>query len=318
MDGERFFHRRKKMKILEYRKFFFILSLLLAVVFYAITFFYYNGFAKSITFHGGIRITLITPPQKNKEYIDSKLKEIGFKEFTVRLVDVRENKYDIEFGPEVREQIKKEVNDDKKIAEELERKIIPILDINVENIISREIISASYGFNLFKIAVKALFWTIVLITIYITFRFEFSFALGATLALLHDLIITIGFIGAYQIQPSVPVLAAVLTLLGYSINDTIIIFDRIRTKMKDQTDLINISLLNSAIQETFSRTIITSFLTALSLLAILISKAESLIDFSLILVFGIVIGTYSSIFIATPIMYYYERFKLSKIKKTSV
>ncbi len=318
MDRKRLFFWRKQMKILEHRKFFFALSFLFLFTFYGITFFYHRGFAKSITFHGGIRITLKIPAEQNKEYLDNQLKKIGFKEFTVRLVDLRENKYDIEFGPEVREQIKKEVNDDKKIAEELEKKIIPALKIQQDNIISREVISASYGSNLFKISVKALFWTLVLISVYIAFRFEFSFALGATVALLHDLIITIGFIGAYQIQPSVPVLAAILTIIGYSINDTIIIFDRIRSKMKDRTDLININLLNSAIMETFSRTIITSFLTAISLIAILISKAESLIDFSIVLVFGIVLGTYSSIFIASPVMYYYERFKLSKIKKTSV
>lgn len=306
------------MKILEYRKYFFFLSFLLAIVFYAITYGYYKGFARSITFDGGIRITLKMPQDKQKDFIDSKIKELGFKEFTVRLVDLKENKYDIEFGPEVREEIKKQIQDDKKIAEELEKRIIPLLEIKQEDIVSREIISASYGFNLFKISAKALFWTLILITVYVSFRFDFSFALGATVALVHDLIITVGFIGAYQIEPSVPVVAAVLTLLGYSINDTIIIFDRIRSKMKDQTDLINFAFLNSAIQETFSRTIITSFLTMLSLIAIVISKAETLIDFAIILIFGIFIGTYSSIFIATPIMYYYERFKLSRIKKSSI
>lgn len=305
------------MKILEYRKFFFLLSFLLVILFYGVTFGYYKGFAKSITFDGGIRITLKMPQDKQKNYIDSKIKELGFKEFTVRLVDLKENKYDIEFGPDVREEIKKQIQDDKKIAEELEKRIIPLLEIDQESIVSREIISASYGFNLFKISLKALIWALILITIYVTFRFDFSFALGATIALVHDLVITVGFIGVSQIEPSVPVVAAILTLLGYSINDTIIIFDRIRSKMKDQTDLINFSFLNSAIQETFSRTIITSLLTMLSLIAIVISKAETLIDFANILIFGIIIGTYSSIFIATPVMYYYERFKLSRIKKTT-
>lgn len=305
------------MKILEYRKFFFLLSFLLVILFYGVTFGYYKGFAKSITFDGGIRITLKMPQDKQKNYIDSKIKELGFKEFTVRLVDLKENKYDIEFGPDVREEIKKQIQDDKKIAEELEKRIIPLLEIDQESIVSREIISASYGFNLFKISLKALIWALILITVYVTFRFDFSFALGATIALVHDLVITVGFIGVSQIEPSVPVVAAILTLLGYSINDTIIIFDRIRSKMKDQTDLINFSFLNSAIQETFSRTIITSLLTMLSLIAIVISKAETLIDFANILIFGIIIGTYSSIFIATPVMYYYERFKLSRIKKTT-
>lgn len=300
------------MKIMKYKKYFILFSIILAIAFYSITFFYYGGFEKSITFNGGIRITVMMPEGKTKNDVENQIKKAGFPKFTVRLVDVKENKYDIEFGPEVRDQLKERAKDQKTIAEELEQELLPFLEIPPNNIISRDIISASYGFKLFETATMALIWTIILITIYVSFRFDFSFALGATIALLHDLIITIGFIGIARIEPSIPVVAAVLTLLGYSINDTIIIFDRIRSKIRDKIDLTNQSILDSAIVETFSRTIITSFLTMLSLIAIIISKAESLIDFSLILIFGIIIGTYSSIAIATPIMYYYEKFRLKR------
>jgi preprotein translocase subunit SecF len=297
---------------MKYKKYFILFSIILAIAFYSITFFYYGGFEKSITFNGGIRITVMMPEGKTKNDVENQIKKAGFPKFTVRLVDVKENKYDIEFGPEVRDQLKERAKDQKTIAEELEQELLPFLEIPPNNIISRDIISASYGFKLFETATMALIWTIILITIYVSFRFDFSFALGATIALLHDLIITIGFIGIARIEPSIPVVAAVLTLLGYSINDTIIIFDRIRSKIRDKIDLTNQSILDSAIVETFSRTIITSFLTMLSLIAIIISKAESLIDFSLILIFGIIIGTYSSIAIATPIMYYYEKFRLKR------
>lgn len=300
------------MKIMKYKKYFILFSIILAIAFYSITFFYYGGFEKSITFNGGIRITVMMPEGKTKNDVENQIKKAGFPKFTVRLVDIKENKYDIEFGPEVRDQLKERAKDQKTIAEELEQELLPFLEIPQNNIISRDIISASYGFKLFETATMALIWTLILITIYVSFRFDFSFALGATIALLHDLIITIGFIGIARIEPSIPVVAAVLTLLGYSINDTIIIFDRIRSKIRDKNDLTNQSILDSAIVETFSRTIITSFLTMLSLIAIIISKAESLIDFSLILIFGIIIGTYSSIAIATPIMYYYEKFRLKR------
>jgi len=300
------------MKIMKYKKYFILFSIILAIAFYSITFFYYGGFEKSITFNGGIRITVMMPEGKTKNDVENQIKKAGFPKFTVRLVDIKENKYDIEFGPEVRDQLKERAKDQKTIAEELEQELLPFLEIPQNNIISRDIISASYGFKLFETATMALIWTLILITIYVSFRFDFSFALGATIALLHDLIITIGFIGIARIEPSIPVVAAVLTLLGYSINDTIIIFDRIRSKIRDKNDLTNQSILDSAIVETFSRTIITSFLTMLSLIAIIISKAESLIDFSLILIFGIIIGTYSSIAIAIPIMYYYEKFRLKR------
>ncbi|MCS7205846.1 MAG: protein translocase subunit SecF [Leptospiraceae bacterium] len=303
----------KTWKIIENRNTYFFVSIFMGLVFYGVTFSYYGGFKPSITFNGGIRVTIIFPPEQNKEIIESQLKEAGFQEFTVRLVDQKEHKYDIEFGPEVREQLKEKIKEDRTIMEELENILLPYLKIPKENIISREVISASYGMDLFQTALAALFWTLILITIYITFRFDFSFALGGTIALLHDLILTIGFIGITQIEPSIPVVAAVLTLLGYSINDTIIIFDRIRSKIRDKGDLINTTLINEAIRETFSRTIITSFLTMLSLIAIIISNAESLIDFSLILIFGIIIGTYSSIAIACPIMFLYEKFRQHKL-----
>jgi len=304
------------MKIIKYKNFYLAFSLILAISFYLITFLYYGGFEKSITFNGGIRITLIMPEGKTKNDVEDGVKKAGFNKFSVRQVDLKENKYDIEFGPEVRELLKEQAKDERNIAEQLELNLLPYINIPKENIISREIISASYGFNLFETALSALFWTLVLITVYVSFRFDFSFALGATLALVHDLIIAIGFIGVARIEPSIPVVAAILTLLGYSINDTIIIFDRIRKKIRDKNDLSNQSLLDSAIVETFPRTIITSSLTMSSLIAIVISKAESLIDFSLVLLFGIIIGTYSSIAIATPIMYTYEKFRLKRSAAT--
>jgi len=300
------------MKIIQYKNYYIFISFLMVIIFYSITFLYYGGFEKSITFNGGIRITLIVPEGKTKNDLEDGIKKAGFNKFSVRQVDLKENKYDIEFGPEVRELLKEKAKEERTVAEQLEQDLLPYLNIQRENILSREIISASYGFNLFETAISALLWSIILITVYVSFRFDFSFALGATVALLHDLIITIGFIGVARIEPSIPVVAAILTLLGYSINDTIIIFDRIRKKIRDKSDLINVSLLDSAIVETFSRTIITSSLTMLSLIAILISRAESLIDFSLILLFGIVIGTYSSIAIATPVMYMYEKFRLKR------
>ncbi len=297
------------MKIIQYKNFYFSFSFVVALVFFFITFFVYKGFKPSITFNGGIRITVIFPENIEKEKLEEKIKKTGFPKFTLRLVDIKENKYDIEFGPDVREELKKRAKENQSITDVLDEILIPNLEISSDKIVSREVISASYGFKMFENSIFILFWTIILITIYISLRFDFSFALGATVALLHDLIITIGFIGVAQIEPSIPLVAAVLTLLGYSINDTIIIFDRIRVKIKDRNDLVNQKILDSAIIETFSRTLITSFLTMLSLIAILVSNAESLVDFSLVLIFGIVIGTYSSIAIASPIVYIYENFR---------
>jgi preprotein translocase subunit SecF len=143
--------------------------------------------------------------------------------------------------------------------------------------------------------------------LYLSFRFQFKFALGASLALLHDLLFTLAFIGAFQIKPSVPIIAALLTLFGYSINDTIVVFDRIRENMADMKVQHNLkNTINMSINQTLGRTFNTSFSTLISVVAIIIGGATELYDFAIVLVFGIVVGTYSSIFIAAPAVELYE------------
>ena len=170
-------------------------------------------------------------------------------------------------------------------------------------------IAASDGENLSDTARNLLLGTIVVIGLYLTFRFDFPFALGASLALLHDVLMTIGFIGVFQLEPNIPLVAAVLTIIGYSINDTIVIFDRIRENVQDRQQATLGATVDLAITQTLSRTIITSILTFLSVLALLIGGVESLREFALVLGFGIVIGTYSSIFIASPMVQIYEQFR---------
>jgi SecD/SecF fusion protein len=149
--------------------------------------------------------------------------------------------------------------------------------------------------------------------IYVTIRFEFSFAIGAFVALLHDCIIAAGFVVLCGRELSLIHVGAILTIAGYSINDTIIIFDRIRESFQDRRGTL-LEIMNEAINSTLSRTILTSTATLVSVLALAVLGGAALRDFSLVILIGIVVGTYSSIFVASPIVYWWSKGKHSKLR----
>jgi SecD/SecF fusion protein len=144
--------------------------------------------------------------------------------------------------------------------------------------------------------------------LYVTVRFEFSYALGAFVALVHDCIIAIGAVVLLGQELSMIHVGAILTIAGYSINDTIIIFDRIRENMHVARGS-QIDLMNEAINATLSRTILTSAATLVSVLSLAVLGGAALRDFSIVILVGIVVGTYSSIFVASPIVLWFGRFK---------
>ncbi len=170
-------------------------------------------------------------------------------------------------------------------------------------------VGASIGEELKTTAITALVVGILLIVGYITIRFEFKFALAAVLALFHDVIIAVGGIALLGYEVNTPFIAAVLTILGYSINDTIVVFDRIREVLKKKKvdnlgDAINLS-----INQTLTRSINTSFTTFLAILAILLFGGASLQVFITTLLIGVLIGTYSSIFLASPVIFLLDKDK---------
>ena len=137
---------------------------------------------------------------------------------------------------------------------------------------------------------------------YIWIRFEWQFSLGAILALFHDVIVTLGVFSLFSLEINLSIIAAVLTIVGYSMNDTVVIFDRVRENLRKYSDIKIFELTNISINETLSRTIITSATTLLALLAIYFFGGEILKGFSLAMIFGVVFGTYSSIYIANTVL----------------
>ena len=175
-------------------------------------------------------------------------------------------------------------------------------------IINADKVGPTVGDLLRRHSVKLLSITLILITLYVAFRFQFSFAIGAMIALTHDLILTAGFIGYLQIPLSIPVVAAFLTILGYSINDTIVVFDRIRENIKNAEIHEGLSrIIDKSISESVSRTVITGITTLIAVGSVYIYGGENLKGMATVLIIGIIIGTYSSSFTASPVVLLLEK-----------
>ena len=156
--------------------------------------------------------------------------------------------------------------------------------------------------ELLKSGIIAIALSLAAMLFYIWIRFEWQFSLGAILALFHDVIITLGLFSLFSLEINLSIVAAVLTIVGYSMNDTVVIYDRVRENLRKFSDIKIYELTNISINETLSRTIITSATTLLALVSIYFFGGEILKGFSLAMIMGVVFGTYSSIYIANPIL----------------
>jgi preprotein translocase SecF subunit len=169
-----------------------------------------------------------------------------------------------------------------------------------------EVVGPSVGSELIRAGVLATVLALVAILIYIWFRFEWQFGVGATVSTIHDVVTTVGLFAIFRLEFNLTTLAAILTIAGYSINDTVVIYDRVREAMRRYRTMPFRELINLALNETLSRTILTVSTVALAVLSLLLFGGEVLKGFSIAMLWGIVIGTYSSLFIAAPILYYVQ------------
>ena len=175
-----------------------------------------------------------------------------------------------------------------------------------EFILLLDTLSPKIGSELSGKAIMAILYALTLILIYISFRFEFIFAIGAIAAIAHDVIITLGIFSILGYEISLPIVAAFLTIVGYSLNDTIVIFDRIRENMKTRKKDPVASTVNKSINESLSRTIVTSLTTLIVVIILYIFGGEVIHYFSFALIIGVLVGTYSSIFVASLIVVYLQ------------
>ena len=195
-----------------------------------------------------------------------------------------------------------EDSDMESVAAEIEAQIAEAMGHEHFEVVRTELVGAKVGGELLQKAAMAILFSFVLTLFYIAIRFEWRFGLAAIVATFHDMIITLGFLAVFRVEIALPTVAAILTILGYSLNDTIVVFDRIRENMhkKGARKRDQVELVNQSINETLPRTVLTSGTTLVALLSLLILGGAVTRDFAIVLILGVVVGTYSSIFVASP------------------
>ena len=276
---------------INYFRLFNIISLILILI--SLGSIFYKGLNFGVDFKGG---TLIELRVDNNEIRISEVREAFLK---MNLGDVNVKK----FGKEGDYLIKfeKTKSNDENFIENIKDKLFKNMGVNF-NFRRVENVGPKVSAELLRAGLIAIVLSLTAMLIYIWIRFEWQFSLGAIIALVHDVIITIGFFSILQFEINLSIIAAVLTIVGYSMNDTVVIFDRVRENLKKYTWKKIDEISNISINETLSRTIITSLTTLLALLSIFFFGGTILHGFSFAMILGVIFGTYSSIFIANPIL----------------
>ncbi len=203
------------------------------------------------------------------------------------------------------------------IAEEIKEVLTASITDQEIDIRRTESVGPKIGSELKTAAFWAIVYSLLGIVVYITWRFQFRFAIAAILALIHDVFFTLGFFSVTGMEISLAVIAAILTIVGYSLNDTIVVFDRIRENLHSKRRENYERLVNSSVCETLSRTIITSLTTMFVVLALVLFGGAAIRDFAVTLLIGIFVGTYSSIFIASPALVEWQNYKNTRASKAA-
>ncbi len=266
------------------------------VFFLSVFFIIFKGLNYGIDFKGGTLIELRAETSISASSIRDSLKSMDLGDVNVK-----------KFGKEGDYLIKveqKSINDNQlipKIKENLSDNLNSEINFRrVENVgpkVSTELLQSS---------VIAISLALAAMLFYIWIRFEWQFSVGSIIALFHDVVITLGIFSVLALEINLSIIAAVLTIVGYSMNDTVVIYDRIRENLFKYTKLSIVDIANLSINETLARTIITSITTLLALVSIYILGGEILRGFSFAMILGVIIGTYSSIFVASPILKFFK------------
>jgi len=269
---------------------FNILSIILILISLSLLFF--KGLNFGIDFKGGTLIELRSNDSKiNVSSLRDKFNEMDLGDVSVK-----------KFGNETDYLIKFENKDNKKNITEVVKSNLDKSFGNNFDFRRVENVGPKVSAELLKSGILAISVALVLMLFYIWIRFEWQFSLGAILALFHDVIVTLGLFSLLGLEINLSIIAAVLTIVGYSMNDTVVIFDRVRENLKKYSDIKIFDLTNISINETLSRTLITSITTLLALFSIFLFGGEILKGFSLAMIFGVIFGTYSSIYISNTVL----------------
>ena len=279
--------------MINFNKFYKIFNLIsLSLVIISILLLFFKGLNFGVDFKGGTLIELRSNDKNiNVTSLRQSFSQMNLGDFNVK-----------KFGNENDFLIKIEKKDTSANAIEVIKKDLTSTLGGSFNFRRVENVGPKVSSELLKSGIIAIALSLAAMLFYIWIRFEWQFSLGAILALFHDVIITLGLFSLFSLEINLSIVAAVLTIVGYSMNDTVVIYDRVRENLRKFSDIKIYELTNISINETLSRTIITSVTTLLALVSIYLFGGEILKGFSLAMIMGVVFGTYSSIYIANPIL----------------
>ncbi|MEY4721510.1 MAG: protein translocase subunit SecF [Pseudomonadota bacterium] len=285
------------IKFLRWRLPFYVVSLVLMVA--SLTLVATRGLNMGVDFIGGqmIRVTFVDSPAAPVAELRGQVAKLGYGEPIIQ-----------QFGKpneiSIRMKLPEGADNDPALADTMARKITAMLqkehkDVRIDGVDS---VSGKVSGELFQTGALALGLAMIAISIYIWIRFEWQFGVGALFALAHDVTLTLGLFAVTQMEFDLNIVAALLTLIGYSLNDTIVVYDRIRENMKKFRRMPMPELLDLSVNETLSRTIVTSLSLLMTLLALLLLGPNVIFGFTAAITLGIFVGTYSSIYMAAPIL----------------
>ena len=279
--------------MINFNKFYKLFNLIsLSLVIASVLLLFFKGLNFGVDFKGGTLIELRSNDKNiNVTSLRQSFNEMNLGDFNIK-----------KFGNENDFLIKIEKKDTSANAIEVIKKDLTSSLGSSFNFRRVENVGPKVSSELLKSGIIAISLSLAAMLFYIWIRFEWQFSLGAILALFHDVIITLGLFSLFSLEINLSIVAAVLTIVGYSMNDTVVIYDRVRENLRKFSDIKIYELTNISINETLSRTIITSATTLLALVSIYLFGGEILKGFSLAMIMGVVFGTYSSIYIANPIL----------------
>lgn len=283
------FKNETKINFISGRKIAAIVSVLLVVA--SVWSLSTSGLNYGIDFTGGTKVELKYTEDASITAVRSALTEAGYLDAVVQY-----------FGSNKDILVRIPLSEDNSSAA-VSTKIVEVLSAQAGeqlDVRSVEFVGPQFGQELFEKGVLALLYALIGVMIYVAFRFEWKFSLGSVTALIHDIIITVGLFSIIAMEFTLPVLAALLAVIGYSLNDTIVVFDRIRENFRKLRESDTANTMNVSINQTLPRTLLTSVTTLLVLCALFFYGGDALEGFAATLIIGVLVGTYSSIFVASP------------------
>ena len=284
-----FFKQKTQINFLGIKKYTTILSAVMILL--SLFFIFHNGLNLGLDFTGGYEVQVQASNADSAESITKKLDSVGLPHADITTFG-EGTSFLIKFSPnEVNSKVKKLEDAQQQLKADVEK----ALNAKVESI---NYIGPQVGKQLASNGVLAIIIALVCILVYISARFEMKFGISACLALLHDPIVILGVFAAFHLEFDLTVLAAVLAVIGYSLNDTVVIYDRVRENFRKMRKASVTEVVNRGINDTLSRTILTSGLTMLVVVVLFFFGGSSVHNFALALILGIVVGTYSSIYVA--------------------